>query len=149
MDVESRTSIRSAGLAVLALWLNACGGSAPPEAPLSFVDTPLEIVDTASGQLKVALRSSPQPPVKGENGVQVVVTDQTGAPVDGLALTMVPWMPAHGHGTSVQPVITPGDQVGVFVANPIFLYMTGQWELRIALDGGDRHDTATATVDIP
>ena len=85
--------------------------------------------------------------VRGQNVGQFVVTDASGLPVDGLSLKVMPWMPADGHGTSVQPAIT-STEVGVFIANPLYLFMAGEWELRMTFEGGVS-DTATATVAIP
>jgi len=125
-----------------------CGGSQTPvEVPASFPPAALTTVDSIAGQAHIEVRSWPQPPVRGGNSVQLAISDGSGAPIDGLTVGVVPWMPSHGHGTSVQPAITD-DGSGVFVASPIYLYMAGQWELRIAIDGAI-HDTATAIVDIP
>jgi YtkA-like len=135
--------------AALAVTLAACGGAPPPtpEVPASFPAAPLLAVDSTAGQLHVELRASPDPFVRGQNVGEVTVTNESGQPVDGLTLTVVPWMPAHGHGTSVQPAITDtGD--GVFVANPLYLFMAGQWELRMTFTGVV-NDSATATVAIP
>jgi len=55
-------------------------------------------------------------------------------------------MPSHGHGTSVTPAIID-DGGGVFVANPLYLFMAGEWQLRMTF-GGAVNDTATATVEI-
>jgi hypothetical protein len=133
----------------MALMFTACGGGEPTSvaAPASFPELALETIDTASGQLHVEVRLSPQPPVRGQNAAQLTVVDGAGQAVDGLTLTVMPWMPSHGHGATVQPAITSTD-AGVFVANPLYLFMAGQWELRIGLDGAV-NDTATATIDIP
>jgi hypothetical protein len=128
--------------------LLACGGVPPaPEVPESFPTAALTAVDSAAGGLHIELRSAPEPLVRGQNVGQIRVTDGNGQPVDGLTLTLFPWMPSHAHGTSVQPAVTPAG-AGVFIANPLYLFMAGQWELRMTFEGGV-HDTATAIVDIP
>ena len=99
-----------------------------------------------SGALQVALRAAPDPFVLGQNVGQITVTDGNGQPVDGLTLSLLPWMPSHGHGTSVTPAIID-DGGGVFVANPLYLFMAGEWQLRMTF-GGAVNDTATATVEI-
>jgi len=137
------------GLAcTLALTLAACGGApATPDIPASFPAAVVAALDSDTGGLHIEIRTSPEPLVRGQNVGQVTITDAAGQPVEGLSLALVPWMPSHGHGTSVQPAIsTTGD--GVFVANPLYLFMAGQWELRMTVDGGI-HDTATAVVEIP
>ena len=132
----------------LALSLMACGGAPePPEVPASFPEAALTAVDSDAGALHIELRSAPEPLVRGQNVGQIRITDSSGQPVDGLALALMPWMPSHGHGTSVQPAISPAG-AGIFIANPLYLFMAGQWELRMTFEGGI-HDTATAIVDIP
>ena len=134
--------------AALALAMTACDGApALPEVPASFPAVALATVDSAAGALHIELRSAPEPLVRGQNVGQIRVTDGSGQPVDGLTLALLPWMPSHGHGTSVQPAISPAG-AGVFIANPLYLFMAGQWELRMTFEGGV-HDTATAIVDIP
>jgi hypothetical protein len=132
----------------LACAFAACGGApAPPEVPDSFPAGVLAAVDSTGGTLHIELRSAPEPLVRGQNVGQISVTDGAGQPVDGLTMELLPWMPSHNHGTSVRTVTTPAG-VGVFIANPLYLFMAGQWELRMTFDGGV-HDTATAIVDIP
>ena len=93
------------------------------------------------------IRFAPDPPTAGEDAAQLVFTDATGAPVAGLDLSVVPCMPAHGHGTSVNPTITEATP-GVFVAAPLYLFMPGSWELRMTT-AGTVDDTAKASFDIP
>ncbi len=126
----------------------ACGGAPPArDVPATFPVTAIAQVTSDSGALHIELRSAPEPLVRGQNVGQVTVTDGDGQPVDGLALAVTPWMPLHGHGTSADPVIFPTD-TGVFVANPLYLFMAGEWQLRMTFDG-EMHDTAMAIVDIP
>jgi hypothetical protein len=126
----------------------ACGGPPQPlEVPASFPEAALTAVDSDAGALRIELRSAPEPLVRGQNVGQIRVTDASGQPVDGLTMVLFPWMPSHGHSTSVQPAISPAGP-GVFIAKPLYLFMAGQWELRMTFEGGV-HDTATAIVDIP
>ena len=134
--------------ALLAVAPAACSSVAPPpEVPDSFPVAPLVALDSDAGGLHIELRAAPDPLVRGQNVVEISVHDSSGLPVDGLTLSLLPWMPSHGHGTSVRPAITPTGE-GVFIANPLYLFMAGQWELRMTFEGGI-HDTATAIVDIP
>jgi hypothetical protein len=135
-------------IGVAASW-GGCGGAVPPapDVPASFPAMVLATADSTSGHLHIALRAAPAPLVRGQNVGQLAITDDAGQPVDGLSLALIPWMPSHGHGTSVQPEITPSE-VGVFIANPLYLFMAGEWELRMTFEGVF-NDTATATVAIP
>ena len=56
-------------------------------------------------------------------------------------------MPAHGHGTSVDPIVTE-TAPGTFVAEPLYLFMPGSWELRMTTSGSV-DDTAKAAFEIP
>jgi hypothetical protein len=139
-----------AGLALLVTALvAACGGTPPPppEVPGSFPAAALLALDSDSGALHVELRSAPDPLVRGQNVGQVTVVDQSGQPIDGLTLKVLPWMPSHGHGTSAGVGITDTGG-GVFIANPLYLFMAGEWQLKMTFEG-NLSDTATATVEIP
>jgi hypothetical protein len=128
--------------------LAGCGAtSIGPEAPPSFVDAPLSTVTSSSGQLQIGLRWSPAPAVKGQDAVQLTFLDNQGLPVKGLAADVVPWMPAHGHGTSVQPTTTSTGP-GVLVASPVYLFMSGEWQIRMTISGA-LEDSAIAVVQIP
>ena len=83
--------------------------------------------------------------MQGLDTVRIVVTDaRSSAPVDGLAIQVVPWMPTMGHGSSAIPEIQPmGD--GVYVASDVSLFMPGEWQLRTSLDA---NDSAVVTVEI-
>jgi hypothetical protein len=142
----SARAIRSC-IAVLAANA-ACGVDPiqPPENP-TFAADPDQTIVSDSGSLTIAVRFSPDPPTLGSDAAQLTVTDASGASLSGLGLTVVPWMPAHGHGTSVDPSVTE-TAPGVFLASPIYLFMPGSWELRMTTSGSV-DDTAKATFEIP
>jgi hypothetical protein len=88
-----------------------------------------------SGKLRVEVRTSPtQPPPRGVISVELAVTDLSGSPVDGLATSIVPWMPAMGHGTSIVPTITPKGS-GIYISTQVSLFMPGEWQLRTSFTG--------------
>ena len=99
------------------------------------------------GLLRIEVRPTPDPPVRGDNVVQLVITNAAGAPVDGLQLDAQPWMPAHGHGTSVIPTVT-AQGGGQYQLDHVYLYMAGTWELRLAFTGTES-DTATPAFSVP
>jgi YtkA-like len=140
--------------AALAASLCAAGCGAPPapagassHEPFSTENAPLATVTSRSGALRIDLWAKPAAPVAGENDFQLAVFDAAGAPALGLAVTVVPWMPAHGHGAPVRPTVV-GAGPGVFLATPVYLYMPGRWELRIGFEGS-LDDAATAVIDVP
>jgi hypothetical protein len=136
----------------------ACGGEqAPPTAaPLDFSGAPAEVVSSQAGQVNLSIRWSWSPPVVGYDAGELTITDPTGAPVKGLTVSVVPWMPAHGHGASVAPMVTEKDPdlfPGVYLATPLDFYMSGTWQLLTTIvamgSTGGIDDTAQPSVDIP
>jgi hypothetical protein len=121
---------------LIAVVAAGCGGEPAGSSPTaSFPAEPFQIITSVRAQFSVAIRAAPeQPPARGTNTIQYQVTDQMGAGVSGLAITVVPWMPAHGHGGSARPtVIDRGG--GVYEAANVVLFMPGRWELRTTLAG--------------
>jgi hypothetical protein len=135
-------------LAAALLGGGACGTD-PADAtqPPSFAADPDQVVVSDSGSLTIAVRFAPAPPAVGTDAVQLSFVDGNGAAAAGLGLSVVPWMPAHGHGTSVNPTVTE-TAPGVFVATPLYLFMPGSWELRMTISGSV-DDTAKAAFEIP
>jgi hypothetical protein len=101
-----------------------------------FGSTPLVIVASSSGALQLAVFTDPQPPASGKVTVRYVITDVSSSrPVEGLSISVVPWMPAMGHGTSVTPTVSPLG-AGVYDVSNVYLFMPGEWQLRTTLAGG-------------
>jgi hypothetical protein len=88
---------------------------------------------TATQKLKFELvNSMPGPPVKGNNTWQVKLLDANNQPVTGAMIKVTPFMPDHGHGTSVVPQVTPmGDG---YTVTPLYLFMAGLWQVTIEVD---------------
>lgn len=119
------------------------------ESPGTFPATPLMSVVSASGALRVEVRSSPtQPPELGNGSWSYTIMDTASEkPATGLSLAVVPWMPAMGHGTSTVPSVSDmGD--GVYVIDDVVLFMPGQWALRTSISGAET-DNLVVNVDIP
>ena len=126
---------------------SACGvDGAPDSGPPSFSGDPDQAVVSDSGALRIAVRFAPDPLVVGSDAAELAFTDSNGEAVTGLGLTVVPWMPAHGHGTSVNPTVTETTP-GTFIATPLYLFMPGSWELRMTISGA-LDDTAKAAFEL-
>jgi hypothetical protein len=134
----------------------ACGGgllgcgvdAGAPSDSGSAAGSPLdETLPSDGGHWQINIRSDPPVPRKGTLDVTYLVTDAAGAPVDGLVLQVLPWMPAHGHGTSASVAVTPLGN-GAYLASPVYLYMAGHWELQTEI-AGDVSDSVVPTIDIP
>jgi hypothetical protein len=115
---------------------NGLSGPAACSSTTPFPASALTTLTSDQGKLAIILHSAPyQPLIVGLQCVELVVTDpSTGAGIDGLAITMTPWMPAMGHGTSVTPLLTPLGQ-GRYVFTDVSLFMPGVWELRTQFSG--------------
>jgi len=132
--------------------LAGCGGeqAEPPSfEPGMPSGAPLiAALTTNAGTWDVTLWTAPQPPRKGTVAVKYRLLAADGAPADGVTLAVVPWMPAHGHGSSRAPTVTAeGD--GWYQARGVSLYMSGQWELRTAMSQGAASDNVVPVVDVP
>src|SRR5215831_14134415 len=78
------------------------------------------------------MTSDPPKLVKGNNTWTVQIADMGGAPVDGLTIGVLPYMPDHQHGTTVQAVVTDNGG-GVYEITPLYLYMEGFWQVTLSL----------------
>lgn len=89
---------------------------------------------STSNQLRIKI----WPPAAGPNGPY---TDIPGT------LTVTPWMPAHGHGTT-PPTITK-DAIGLYTISDINLSMAGLWEIRhVFTEGSAITDELTISAEI-
>jgi len=129
-----------------ALLVGCSASSTPAPGATTFATTPIGAVTSTSGARTVTVFPATSGVVQGIDTVEFVVTDATtGAPVDGLTLGIVPWMPAMGHGSSVVPSVEPAGD-GAYVATNVVLFMPGTWELRTSLGTAD---SAVVTLDVP
>lgn len=89
------------------------------------------------GNYMVELVSAdPGPPDVGDNTWTVRVT-RDGTPVDDATVTVSPFMPAHGHGTSPADYEGTFTEDGTYEAGPFDLFMPGVWETTITVTGSD------------
>ena len=137
---RSSSRSRSRSFAVVALAATLLTGACTSE-PAASADAnatfPAEALSTGAsdtGALTFEVRTSPQPPAAGTCSVELTVKNASGAPVDGLALSVVPWMPAMGHGTSILAEVTPKGG-GVYLVTDVSFFMPGDWELRTSVSG--------------
>ena len=105
-------------------------------------------IKSSSGNLTLSISLDPAttPPERRCFGVQYVVTDSAGNPVDGLELSVQPWMVQMAHGSSIVPTVTAKGQ-GIYVLTSVYLYMAGEWQLQTGVDGGAT-DTFTPTIQV-
>jgi hypothetical protein len=100
----------------------------------------------ASGVFRFDLASAtPQPQSSGTEVWVVRIQDASGKPVTDATFPSTPtspnprpWMPEHGHGTSVVAVTNNHD--GTYTFDPMYLYMLGIWETDIVAESGGKTD---------
>jgi hypothetical protein len=69
--------------------------------------------------------------------------EKDGQPQTNAMIEVTPFMPRHGHGTSVVPVVTPtGD---AFTIAPLYFFMPGLWQVTIKATVGAVTDKAVFT----
>jgi hypothetical protein len=87
-------------------------------------------------KIGIALSTLPlQPPVAGPSSVRLVLTDpSTGKPIEDEQITLVPWMPAMGHGSDETPVFQSLGK-GQYLFTNVDLFMPGEWLLRFEFSG--------------
>jgi hypothetical protein len=132
-------------LAFAALFLAAC--SSDPASTGGFPAEALTTVESDHGAATLEVRTAPdQPPSRGVISVELTVL-KGGAPVEGLALDVMPFMPDMGHGASTMPTIRE-EGGGKYLLTGVAMYMAGRWELRTTMSGAV-DDTAVVTLQIP
>jgi hypothetical protein len=118
------------------LLLAACGSSAPADGKLPPPCTKaaaLQTVTSATGAYTFYV-CSPATPTVGEDTFSYLVVDSSGAPQDGLDLSVQPWMPYMNHGA-------PGDGnatvtsigSGQYAVTSVVFQMAGEWQLRTTI----------------
>lgn len=126
------------------LLLTSCSSDAADEPPGAGAT---ELV-SESGALAVTLHASPGGvPVRGNNAIDLeIVRVAADEPESGLSLSMVPFMPAMGHGSAVAPECSERE-VGHYRCDDVVLAMPGLWELRTTL-GGAESDAVVFRFDV-
>lgn len=74
----------------------------------------------------------PATPIRADNAWTLMITDLADAPLEGVDVSIRPWMPDHGHGTPVEAEITDLGG-GEYHFEPVNLFMAGLWEIHLEL----------------
>lgn len=92
------------------------------------------------GAFKAKLLSiDPNPTARGDNTWQLQLLDKSGAPVDGATIKVKPFMPDHGHPSSITPTVTAtgGGKYSVLLN----LFMPGLWQITFTVTAGATTDS--------
>lgn len=130
----------------LALALGLAGCAAPEsQGGAAFASAPYATITSDAGLVTFEVRTGPaQPPSRGV--VRLEYTVVRGAE-DGLDLDVEPWMPAMGHGATVEPTVEAEGE-GRYVVSGVQLFMPGEWEISTSISGAV-NDHATVVLQIP
>ncbi len=82
------------------------------------------------------VQAVPAPPAMGNNTWTLKITDSGANPVPSASLTVKPYMPRHGHPSTVVPTVTPNGD-GTYKLDPLYLFMAGLWQVTIDVVDGD------------
>lgn len=115
------------------LLVTGCSSDADDSAPGSAS------VKSDNGVFTGTFSPSPAEPIVGTNALEAALAGSDTKPVLGATLTVTPWMPAHGHGSSVTPTVTEQGE-GKYAVDQIVYGMPGDWELRIDVAAGELSD---------
>lgn len=137
----------SASFAALLVALVACGTDEPAPADAgpatacasdTRADTfAIGLKKATPGGISVSLvEASPAPPQKGDNFWALRITDPSGAPIDGADVSILPFMPDHGHGSALKSTVTSTGSDGRYTVSRVYLPMAGYWEITITVSRG-------------
>lgn len=101
----------------------------------------LERVGAAKAFKFILVKADPGPPLRGTNTWKVKVTDASGGAVSGLTLEALPFMPEHGHGTSIEAKATL-EADGTFTVTPLTFFMPGLWRTTLTAKAAATTDSA-------
>ncbi|MEX1367713.1 MAG: FixH family protein [Nannocystaceae bacterium] len=145
--LASRLALYTAPLAFV-LAMSACDGDdagddASNDGPASICDDEDRVDDFVVNLAKDGARhtvtlvqAEPAEPIRGDNAWTVMITDASGAAMEGIALDARPWMPDHGHGSAVEESVTELG-AGEYEIEPLNLFMAGLWEVTLVLTDAD------------
>ena len=79
------------------------------------------------------------PPDRGHNVWTFEILDSNRMRVQGAVVTLRPWMPDHGHGTT--PLVMEAVETdGVYSFGPFDLFMGGFWEFGVHVEAAEQAD---------
>ena len=91
---------------------------------------------SAGGTYQIVLMSAdPAPPAIGVNTWTIKAIDGAGNPMANPDLKVLPFMPDHGHGTSVKAAVTAQPD-GTLSVTPLYLFMGGVWRVEFNPQSG-------------
>jgi hypothetical protein len=87
------------------------------------------------------LDASPAPPGVGNNEWTIQLLDAKGNPIDDSTIDVKPFMPDHGHGSSIVPTVTPTGADGKYDVTLLQIFMPGLWQVTFTVKTPSTGDT--------
>ncbi len=139
--MRARCGVVVMGLVALALGCGSSSGgpnNTPPDAGdlITCQNDPrvmtyaqgLTVTSTSGTRKYVLLSANPAPPARGTDTWSIKITDAGGTSQPGLTVGVLPFMPDHGHGTSVNATVTANPD-GTYKVDPLYFFMPGVWRI--------------------
>ncbi len=100
------------------------------------------------GTLAITAALDALPAQVGRNTMTVQLRDGDDLPVGGASLVVMPEMPAHGHGSTEEPIVV--DQgAGIYAVSQVTFTMPGAWVVQINATGpGGATGSYSLAVDV-
>ena len=106
----------------------------------------LGALEAQSGPFDGDIALDSDAPEVGDHDAELRLVDATSQALAGAEVTVVPFMPAHGHGSNV--VQATETEPGTYLAEQLSLFMPGVWELRIRVVDGDAEGRLAASFQV-
>lgn len=104
-------------------------------------------VESEGGHFQASFTHDPASPQTGDAELHFDLFDAGGEVVADAAISVEPWMPAHGHGSPETPSVMEMSAGNYHVTNIVYS-MPGTWDLRIDVDTGEVSDRFVVTYEV-
>lgn len=88
-----------------------------------------------------------EPPISGKNSLEFILAEEDGAPIVGADVTVTPFMPSMGHGSTEDPVVEELDN-GMYSVTNILYTMKGEWSLTFQVETGSEEHSFVLFYDV-
>lgn len=105
----------------------------------NIIDTS-EMISSEDGYFTGQFIPDYDPPISGKNTLEFILADEDGFPVVGALVTVTPFMPSMGHGSTQDPVVEEKED-GKYVATNIVYTMKGEWRLTVDVETESADDS--------
>jgi hypothetical protein len=167
ISVAARTALFAAALPALPLAVGCSNSGATHQSTAGLCGSSATVPDggflaaafltfvTPATNLRIEVRTSPCQPIEQGEGVAELritdaITDATrGDPVDGLTISVVPYMPDMGHKASELATVVEPQGNGVYLVTRLAFIMAGKGELKMTITGARTENVVSPTFEIP